>query len=57
MQEKIRATNKVDFSSLDNFRSLYENGELISPNDAVNKLVKLIQKKESNPVICNLNDL
>ena len=57
MQEKIRATNKVDFSSLDNFRSLYENGELTSPNDAVNKLVKLIQKKESNPVICNLNDL
>ncbi len=57
MQEKIRATNKVDFSSLDNFRSLHENGELTSPNDAVNKLVKLIQKKESNPVICNLNDL
>jgi len=57
MQEKIRASNKVDFSSLDNFRSLHENGELTSPNDAVNKLVKLIQKKESNPVICNLNDL
>ena len=57
MQEKIRATNKVDFSSLDNFRSLHENGELTSTNDAVNKLVKLIQKKESNPVICNLNNL
>jgi benzil reductase ((S)-benzoin forming) len=57
MQKKIRASNKVDFSSVDNFRSLHENGELTSPNDAVNKLVKLIQKKESNPVICNLNDL
>ena len=57
MQEKIRSTNKVDFSSLDNFRSLHENGELTSTNDAVNKLVKLIQKKESNPVICNLNNL
>jgi len=57
MQEKIRATNKVDFSSLDNFRSLHENGELTTTNDAVNKLVKLIQKKESNPVICNLNNL
>lgn len=57
MQEKIRVTNKVDFSSLDNFRSLHQNGELTSPNDAVNKLVKLIQKKESNPVICSIKEL
>lgn len=57
MQKKIRASNKVDFSSFDNFISLHENGELTSPNYVVNKLVMLIHKTESNPVICSLKDL
>ena len=57
MQEKIRGSKNVDFSSLGNFISLHENGDLISTKDAVNKLVKLIRKTESNPVICSLKDL
>ncbi len=57
MQEKIRATKKVDFSSVDNFIGFHEQGELLSPEFVVSKLVKLLQKKESNPVISNLKDL
>ncbi|MEY3236039.1 MAG: hypothetical protein RI883_140 [Bacteroidota bacterium] len=57
MQEKIRTTNKVDFSSLENFKSLQEKGELLSPKNVVLKLVKLLKKTESTNVVCNLKDL
>ena len=57
MQKKIRTAKKVDFSSVDNFKSLHDNGELLSTKDIVSKLVTLISFKESNPVIFNLKEL
>jgi benzil reductase ((S)-benzoin forming) len=57
MQKKIRTAKKVDFSGVDNFKSLHDNGELLSTTDVVNKLVMLISLKESNPVIFNLKEL
>ncbi|MCH2229581.1 MAG: SDR family NAD(P)-dependent oxidoreductase [Crocinitomicaceae bacterium] len=42
MQEQIREANPEDFSSLDNFKALHENDDLFSPQEAANRLLKLI---------------
>lgn len=57
MQKKIRESSSDDFSSVDNFIQLKEKGELISPLEAVNKLVKLIQLPDNDKVIWSLRDV
>lgn len=57
MQEQIRKSKKVDFSSVDNFIKLKDRGELISPNYAVNKLVKLIESGDKDQVFWSLRDI
>jgi benzil reductase ((S)-benzoin forming) len=57
MQEKIRSAAPVDFSSLSNFKTLYENNELLQPYLVVSKLVKLLTKEDKTHVIYTLKDL
>jgi benzil reductase ((S)-benzoin forming) len=57
MQEKIRQSSQVDFSSLDNFVELHAKGELLDTKTVVNKLVKLISKVDNTQVIYSIKDL
>jgi benzil reductase ((S)-benzoin forming) len=42
MQETIRSTNSNDFSAVENFRAMKEEGVLFSPEQAASKLQKLL---------------
>lgn len=57
MQEKIRQSSHVDFSSLVNFTELHSKGELLDTKTVVNKLVKLISKVDNTQVIYSIKDL
>jgi benzil reductase ((S)-benzoin forming) len=57
IQEKIRQSSQVNFSSLDNFIELHSKGELLDPKIVVNKLVKLISNVEKSQVIYSIKDL
>lgn len=57
MQEKIRSASQVDFSSLDNFVQLHEKGELLDPNEVVNKLIKLLYSSNKTQVIYSIKDI
>jgi benzil reductase ((S)-benzoin forming) len=57
MQEKIRQSSQVDFSSLGNFIELHSKGELLDPKFVVNKLVALISKTDKSQVIYSIKDL
>jgi benzil reductase ((S)-benzoin forming) len=57
MQEKIRATEPNDFSSLNNFRELKEKGELQSVETTVHKLISLLQLPYNGNVICSLKEM
>lgn len=57
MQKKIRESNQDDFSSVENFIQLKNRGELFSVREAVNKLVKLLEKPQTNEVFWSLRDV
>lgn len=57
MQEKIRQSSHLDFSSLDNFINLHSKGELLDAKIVVNKLVALISKKDKTQVIYSIKEL
>lgn len=57
MQEKIRQSSHLDFSSLNNFKELHSKGELLDPKFVVNKLVALISKVDKTQVIYSIKDL
>lgn len=52
MQTLIRETNESDFPSVENFRTLHENGELTSPQEVAQKLYKVISKPELFSGVC-----
>jgi benzil reductase ((S)-benzoin forming) len=57
IQEKIRQSSHLDFSSLDNFVELHAKGELLDPKIVVNKLVALVSKADKTQVIYSIKDL
>jgi benzil reductase ((S)-benzoin forming) len=57
MQEKIRQSSPLDFSSVDNFVELHSNGDLLEPKIVVNKLVKLIFDTTKTRVIYSIKEL
>jgi len=57
MQEKIRISSSLDFSSLDNFVQLHEKRELLDPNIVVNKLVKLLNTSNKTHVVYSIKDI
>lgn len=58
MQVQIRSTKEEDFASVENFRALYENGELSSPNEVARKLDFVLSQTEAfKPVCLSLRDI
>lgn len=58
MQEKIRTTNANSFSSIQRFVDLKNNADLLSPEDVVNKIIKLLSLPfNENEIICSLRDI
>jgi benzil reductase ((S)-benzoin forming) len=55
MQEKIRNSSSFDFSSVERFIELKNNGELRSETQVVKALMELIKtSNEDSPVVCSL---
>jgi benzil reductase ((S)-benzoin forming) len=58
MQEKIRSVNENSFSSIQRFVDLKNNAELLSPEDTVNKILKLLSLPfDESAIICSLRDI
>lgn len=58
MQEKIRSINKNSFSSIQRFVDLKNNAELVSPEDVVGKITKLLSIPfDESLIICSLRDI
>lgn len=54
MQGRIRSAKKENFSSLDRFVSLHEDGELSATNEVAEKLLKLLTKDYSGELFYDL---
>jgi benzil reductase ((S)-benzoin forming) len=54
MQNKIRSSNKDDFSALDNFIQLKKNNELRSPEETAKNIIDSLEKNLFETVICRL---
>ncbi len=55
MQEQIRGVSKSDFSTVDRFKSLKEEGELLHPEVVARKIVYFLEKSDQfNEVIISL---
>ncbi|UKN00172.1 SDR family NAD(P)-dependent oxidoreductase [Paracrocinitomix mangrovi] len=57
MQVEIRSSIQSDFKSLENFKSLKENGELVSPEEVVQKLMQMVKNPEQfSNVVTSVRD-
>lgn len=56
MQEKIRSSSHSDFSSLNNFINLKDKQELQSPEETVNKLIRLLNLPYDGQVLRSLKE-
>ena len=57
MQDQIRATNPSNFSAVENFKSLKDEGSLFSPEEAAKRLSQLIKGKYTTEVFFDLRDI
>lgn len=57
MQEQIRSTNQNDFSSVNKFVELKNNGELFSPEEAAKRLLNLLELKYTGDVFYDLRTI
>lgn len=57
MQVEIRSANVENFSKVRNFIELQERSELLSTKDVVRKLVKLLNTKDIEHVVCSLKTI
>lgn len=57
MQADIRSTNEHHFSSSERFHSLHQNGELKSPEEVAEKIIRLIEQRPTDRVLCSVTDL
>ena len=57
MQEKIRHSSPEDFSSIERFKSLHENGELIQPKHVAEKIASLLEQNPTNKVQWSLSEI
>lgn len=56
MQRNIRTSDPADFSSVDSFRNLKENGELSAPGEVAQKLIHLLRKPYNGQVVCSVRE-
>jgi benzil reductase ((S)-benzoin forming) len=52
MQAQIRSTSEEDFPSVQNFKDLHENGDLVSPEIVAEKLAKVIGAPQNFEGVC-----
>lgn len=57
MQEQIRNVDQEDFSSLERFRHLHANGDLLPPEKVAEKLAKLIHDRPSDKVLWTVAEI
>jgi benzil reductase ((S)-benzoin forming) len=57
MQEKIRVSSPLDFSSVESFKKRHENQELLEPKYVVIKAIELINNQNTSKVIWSINEL
>lgn len=57
MQEQIRNTSSEDFSGVDNFKALKQNGQLFSPGEAAQRLLQLLAREYDEEVIYDLRQI
>lgn len=57
MQEQIRSTEKNKFSGLENFIALKENGQLYSPIETAERLLKLLATEYNGEVMYDLRTI
>lgn len=57
MQDQIRATNPENFSSLENFKVLKEDGSLFSPEDAAARLYALVHLPFTGEIFFDLREI
>lgn len=56
MQEQIRSASKEDFSAVDNFKQMKEEGVLFSPEEAATRLESVLNKEFTGEIKCDLRD-
>jgi NAD(P)-dependent dehydrogenase (short-subunit alcohol dehydrogenase family) len=57
MQEEIRSTPKRDFPNVDRFHSLHEDGVLSEPEDAADRIWKVIERGVDQGSVVDVRDL
>ena len=57
MQDQIRATNPANFSSLENFKVLKEDGSLFSPEEAAKRLYSLVHFPFTGEIFFDLREI
>jgi len=57
LQTQIRNSSIEKFSSVENFKRMKNEGELYSPNEAAERLLKLLKTKSKNTVFFNLREV
>jgi NAD(P)-dependent dehydrogenase (short-subunit alcohol dehydrogenase family) len=56
MQERIRETDERDFPDVARFHSLYEEGDLVDPDDAARRIWQLIERGIGSGSVIDVRD-
>lgn len=57
MQEEIRATDESDFPNVDRFRALHEDGVLVEPQEAAERIWRVIERGLEPGAVLDIRDL